>query len=181
MVVIITISTILGFVLIFLLKRSSAPIAMEKAYYQQDPVQGSAIEELPPEEFKEICVDLVEALGLQVTSVEMSVAGNVDITALMEHPILGGTYLVNGVLSPMDQIVDSASVIGLSSAVHQEQAMKGIFITTGYFSQEVDKILEGAPVELINRDRLTNLLEEHQIITLETGLTEQHPGRDGEH
>ena len=88
MIVIITISVILGFVLIFLLKRSSAPIAMEKAYYQQHLVQGSVLEELLPEEFKDVCVDLVEALGLQVTSVEMPEAGNVDITALMEHPVL---------------------------------------------------------------------------------------------
>ena len=58
--------------------------------------------------------------------------------------------------------------------------MKGIFMTTGYFSQEVDKILEGAPVELINRDRLADLLEEHGIAKLEKGLREEHPSKEGE-
>ena len=180
MLVIITISTILGFILIFLLKRSSAPIAMESAYYQQDRLQTSALQEMAPEEFRELCVDLAEALGLRVTSVETPESGTVDITAVMDHPVLGGVYLINGILSPTDQIVDSAPVIGLSSAVHQERAMKGIFMTTGYFSQEVDKILEGAPVELINRDRLADLLEEHGIAKLEKGLREEHPSREGE-
>ena len=58
--------------------------------------------------------------------------------------------------------------------------MKGIFITTGFFSQEVDKIVEGAPVELINRDRLADLLEEHGIARMEKRLTEQNPGEHRE-
>ncbi len=103
-----------------------------------------------------------------------------DITAVSDHPVLGGTYLINGLLSPIDQIVDSAPVISLSSAVHQERAMKGIFITAGFFSQEVDKIVEGAPVELINRDRLADLLEEYGIARLEERLIEKNPGENGE-
>lgn len=58
--------------------------------------------------------------------------------------------------------------------------MKGIFITTGFFSQEVDKIAEGAPVELINRDRLAELLEEYGIARMEKRLSEQNPGEHRE-
>ncbi|HJM43750.1 MAG: restriction endonuclease [Nitrospinota bacterium] len=180
MLVIIAVSTILGFILIFLLKRSSTPIAMEEAYYRQDAPGTAALGEMVPEEFKEICVDLVEAVGLRVQSVESEEPGVIDITAFYDHPVLGGTYLVNGLLSPTDQVVDSAPVIGLSSAVHQERAMKGIFITTGFFSQEVDKIAEGAPVELINRDRLAELLEEYGIARMEKRLSEQNPGEHRE-
>ena len=180
MLFIIAVSMILGFILIFLLKHSSAPIAMEEAFYRQDAPGMAALGEMLPEEFKEICVDLVEAVGLRVQSVESEEPGVINITAVYDHPVLGGTYLVSGLLSPTDQVVDSAPVLGLSSAVHQERAMKGIFITTGFFSQEVDKIMEGAPVELINRDRLVGLLEEHGIARMEKQLTEQNPGEHRE-
>ncbi len=181
MLAIIIVSTILGFILIFLVKRSSPPIAMEEAYYRRDETpQITALGELVPEEFKEVCVDLVEAIGLRVQSVESEERGTVDITAEFEHPLLGGTYLIHGLLSPTDEIVDSAPVIGLSNAVHHEQAMKGIFITTGYFSQEVDKILEGAPVELINRDRLADLTEEYGITGAGNRLAKQDPRESGQ-
>lgn len=176
MLAIIVISIILGFVLIFLVKRSAAPIAMEAAYYRQPTPQAAALGDLLPEEFKEICVELAEAVGLKVRSVESEEPGRVDITAELDHPVLGGTYLLFGLLAPTDQVVDSAPVIGLSNAVHHERAMKGIFITTGYFSQEVDKILEGAPVELVNRDRLANLMEEYGVARAERLLEEQKPG-----
>ena len=128
MLFIIAVSMILGFILIFLLKHSSAPIAMEEAFYRQDAPGMAALGEMLPEEFKEICVDLVEAVGLRVQSVESEEPGVINITAVYDHPVLGGTYLVSGLLSPTDQVVDSAPVLGLSSAVHQERAMKGIFI-----------------------------------------------------
>ncbi|MFQ5914969.1 MAG: restriction endonuclease [Nitrospinota bacterium] len=181
MLVIIIVSILLGFVLIFLVKRSSAPIAMEQAYYRQESApETAALGDLLPEEFKEICVELVEAAGLRVQSVESEEPGRIDIMAELDHPILGGDYLIYGWLSPMDQIVDSAPVIGLSNAVHHERAMKGIFITTGYFSQEVEKIPEGAPVELINRDRLAQLMESYGIARAETRLIEQKPGESGQ-
>jgi restriction endonuclease Mrr len=180
MLAIITVSIVLGFILIFLVKRSTPPIAMEEAYYQESTPEVSALTELLPEEFREICVDLVEAWGLRIQSVNTEDRGALDITAEFDHPILGGTFLVQGLLSPMDQIVDSGPVIGLSNAVHHEQAMKGIFITTGFFSQEVDKILEGAPVELINRDRLAELLEEYGIAKATDRLTGQGPPENGQ-
>jgi hypothetical protein len=44
----------------------------------------------------------------------------------------------------------------------------------------VDKIAEGAPVELINRDRLAELLEEYGIARMEKRLSEQNPGEHRE-
>ncbi len=180
MLVIITVSIILGFILIFLVKRSAPPIAMEKAYYEQSAPEASALTDLLPEEFRDLCVELVEAWGLRVQSVNSEERGAVDITAELDHPILGGTYLVQGQLSPMDQIVDSGPVIGLSNTVHHERAMKGIFITTGFFSQEVNKILEGAPVELINRDRLAEVMDQYGITNAANPLTGQGPPENGQ-
>jgi restriction endonuclease Mrr len=181
MLAIIFVSIVLGFILIFLVKRAAPPIAMEEAYYQRQVTpEVSALGDVLPEEFKEICVDLAEAMGLRVESVDSEGPGIFDITAHLDHPVLGGTILINGMLSPTDEIVDSAPIIGLSNTVHHERAMKGIFITTGYFSQEVDKILEGAPVELVNRDRLANLLKEYGIAAGEPRLVEQNPGENGQ-
>ncbi len=130
MLAIITVSIVLGFILIFLVKRSTPPIAMEEGFYQESGPAASALTELLPEEFREICVDLVEAWGLRIQSVNSEERGALDIEAELDHPILGGTYLVQGLLSPMDQIVDSGPVIGLSNTVHHERAMKRILPTS---------------------------------------------------
>ncbi len=181
MLALIVVSILIGFALIFLIRRSSPPIAMEPAYYEESPAALEPLGELHPEEFKELCLRLLEVWGLEAHEVLSEEPGKLDIVAAHPHPVLGGTYLVHGILAPTDQIVDSAPVIGLSDTVRHERALKGILITTGYFSQEVDKILEGSPVELINCKRLADLLEEYGIQPpTPPRLTSVGDGEDGD-
>lgn len=180
MLALIVVSILIGFALIFFLRRGTPPIAMESAYYEEPLADLGPLGGLHPEEFKELCLRLLEAWGLKVREVLSEEPGKLDIVAVHPHAVLGGTYLVHGILAPPNQIVDSAPVIGLSDTVRHERAMKGILITTGYFSQEVDKILEGSPVELINCRRLADLLEEYGIRARAPRLTSIMDGEDGD-
>ena len=88
----------------------------------------------------------------------------IDILARHPAPVTGGDYIVHGILVPEGEFVSSIRVIGLSDTVRAERALKGILVTTGYFTEEVRKYAEGAPLELINVARLRELLKEHGFL-----------------
>jgi restriction endonuclease Mrr len=51
----------------------------------------------------------------------------------------------------------------LRDQVKGEQAAKGIFITTGFFAEETSKATEGPPLELINANRLAELIRDYRL------------------
>jgi len=163
MFLLVTASLILGLILILLINRTSRPVAVEKDFYNQREAGRAALEGLEAEKFEEVCRLLLEKIGLLITTVGNDRKGRIEITALNPQPITGGEYLVHCALLPSTQTIDSATVIALSDAVRAERALKGILITTGYFSEEVSKIFEGSPLELINGKRLSELLTEYHI------------------
>ncbi len=65
----IIVSILIGFALIFLIRRSAPPIAMEPAYYEEPPAALEPFGELHPEEFKELCLRLLEAWSLEAREV----------------------------------------------------------------------------------------------------------------
>ena len=61
-------------------------------------------------------------------------------------------------------ILDNISEIQkFAGALQGQRATKGIFITTGFFSEEVPKLVEGPPLELINGQRLRQILGEYRV------------------
>lgn len=103
-------------------------------------------------------------MGLVVKSSRQIGPTDLEIVAADPQPITGSTYLVHGIHAGGQNIVDRGRVLTLASAVKGEQAAKGILITTGYFAEDAALPPEGAPIELINRARLTDLIREHGIV-----------------
>lgn len=163
MFVLVTIAILLGLGLIFLLTRSSPPVAAEKAFYQPRDVEQQRLERLTPEQFERLCFLLLEQMGLSITGCHRNTHGEIDITAVNPQPIIGGSYIVRCVLIPPEVPINSTQIIALGDTVRAERASKGIFITTGFFSEEVRKLTEGPPIELLNGQRLRQLLEDHRI------------------
>lgn len=102
-------------------------------------------------------------MGLSIADCHRNTQGEIDVTAVNPQPITGGSYIVRCVLTPPEMPISSIRIIALSDAVRAEGALKGIFITTGFFSEEVPKLAEGPPIERINGQRLRQLLREHRI------------------
>lgn len=163
MFILVTIAILLGLGLILLLNRSSPPVAAEKAYYQPRDVEQQRLERLAPEQFERLCFRLLGQMGLSIAGCHRNTQGEIDITAVNPQPITGGSYIVRCILIPPEVPINSTQIIALSDTVLAERASKGIFITTGFFSEEVPKLTEGPPIELLNGHRLRQLLEEHRI------------------
>ena len=163
MFILVTMAILLGLGLILLLNRSSSPVVAEKAFYQPRDVEQRQLERLAPEQFERLCFRLLEQMGLSITGCHRTKQGEIDITAVNPQPITGGSYIVRCILIPPEVPINSTQIIALSDTVRAERASKGIFITTGFFSEEVQKLTEGPPIELLNGQRLRQLLEDHRI------------------
>jgi len=163
MFMLVTVAILLGLGLILLLNRSAPPVAIEKAYYQPRGVEQQQLERLVPEQFERLCLRLVEQMDLSVTGCHRNTHREVDIIAVNSRPITGGCYIVRCVLIPPELPIHSTQIIAFSSTVLAERALKGIFITTGFFSEEVPKLAEGPPIELINGQRLWQMMRDYRI------------------
>lgn len=163
MFILVTTAILLGLGLILLLNRSSSPVAAEKAYYQPRGAEQQQLERLAPEQFERLCIRLLEQIGLSVTDCYHNRPGEIDIIAVNPQPFTGGSYITRCVLTPPEMPISSTQIIALSDTVRAEKALKGIFITTGFFSEEVPKLTEGPPIDLINGQRLRQILRERKI------------------
>jgi restriction endonuclease Mrr len=163
MFILVTVVILLGLGLIFLLNRSAPPVAVEKTYYQPRGAEQQQLERLAPEQFERLCLRLVEQMGLSITDRHRNKQREIDFTAVNSQPITGGSYIVRCVLIPPDLPIQSTQIIALSSTVLAERALKGIFITTGFFTEEVPKLTEGPPIELINGQRLRQMMRDYKI------------------
>jgi hypothetical protein len=67
-----------------------------------------------------------------------------------ETPVVGGRYLALCIIEPPGQTVNAIKVKGFLDTVKGEGASRGIFITTGYFTNEAMNLIEDEPVELVN-------------------------------
>lgn len=163
MFILVTVAILLGLGLILLINRSALPVAAEKAYYQPRGIEQQRLERLAPEQFERLCLRLLEQMGLSIASCHSNTQGEIDITAVNPQPITGGSYIVRCTLTPPEVPINSTQIIALSDTVLAERASKGIFITTGFFSEEVPKLTEGPPLELINGQRLRQILGDYRI------------------
>ena len=165
MFAIVIISLLIGLALILLTSRSTRhEIPAEADALDSEKSAGvSALEGLTMEEFRALCVQLLQAMGLRVDTPKLSNEREFDITAVNPAPLLGGTYIVHCIYSIDGHPVPSTRVIALADTVKAERASKGLCITNGYFAEEVGKYREGPPCELINAKRLKDLLDEYGI------------------
>jgi len=163
MFILVTASILLGLGLILLLNRSASPVAVEQAYYQPRSAEQQQMERLGSEQFTRLCLRLVEQMGLSIIDCHRNTHREIDITAVNTQPITGGHYIVRCVLIPPDLPIHSTEIVALGSTVLAERALKGIFITTGFFSEEVPKLTEGPPIEFINGQRLRQILRDYRI------------------
>lgn len=165
MFALVIISVLVGIVLILLTSRSTAPdIPAEADALEAEKSAGvSAMGALTFEEFKALCVKLLEAMGLLFDAPKPLNEREFDISAVHPQPLLGGTYIVHCIYSIDGRPVPSTRVIALGDTVKAERASKGLCITNGYFAAEVGKYKEGPPLELINAKRFRELLDDYRI------------------
>ncbi|MFQ5881895.1 MAG: restriction endonuclease [Candidatus Methylomirabilales bacterium] len=161
MFVLVAVSIAIGLLLIALLvfAKPSRPAVEREG---QQPERASGFVHLPMEDFERLCLKLLEEMGLVVSSYVRSGPREIEIAAVNPQPIMGGDLLVH-CTHPEDGFVGATRVNTLRDQVKGEQATKGIFITTGFFAEEISKTAEGPPLELINVNRLQELIQEYRV------------------
>ncbi len=164
MLELIVFALLLGFLTIFLVKRTTSNIALEKdAETTGGDQEIQALRRMTPDAFENVIKGLLEDMNLRIVHSTWVNDEEIDILAHSPAPVIGGDYIVHGILVPEGDFVDSIRVIGLSDTVRAERALKGILISTGYFTEEVNKYTEGAPMELINVSSLRETLRQRGL------------------
>jgi hypothetical protein len=163
MLLTISIAVVLGFVLIFAMKRVPPPMSAEQRAAEGVNGAGAPLEALTIERFEWVCSRLLQALGLDVERSTTIGRRQLEMLAVNPAPIVGGQFVVHGELIAVGDVVEAVQVLALLDAVKGEGASKGVLITNGFFSDEAGKAASGGPIELINGRRLMDLLQRYGL------------------
>ena len=125
----------------------------------------SLLKSLAPEGFERLCQRLLRASGFKRVEVKgRSGDGGIDGEGILEINPLVSLKVIFQAKRYKDAV--SPSQIRDFRGAMQGRAEKGIFITTGRFTQEAknEAIREGAPpIELVDGDKLVQLFEQKQL------------------
>jgi hypothetical protein len=162
-IAIVILAILAGFILIAIAGRSPVQHVGARPTGEHGDMAQAMIESLSLAQFETLCIRLLEELGLVINGPVRRRDREVEISAVNPQPIIGGDVLVHCVLAHENRPVDNHAVQSLSDTVKADGASKGILITNGYFAEEVGRLSEGPPIELINAARFRKLLDDHQI------------------
>jgi restriction system protein len=164
MFITLAIAVILGFLVIFALKKVPAPVSREQREAGFGDGQTSLPYSLTLERFEWLCDRLLQELGLAIERSTTTGQRQLEVLAVHAAPIIGGHYVVHGELLQAGEVIEAVQVLALIDAVKGEGASKGVLITNGFFSDEAGKAAVGAPVELINGLRFRELLQHFAVL-----------------
>jgi len=120
------------------------------------------LDTIDPLDFEELVRVLFERLGYQASMTKRSHDGGIDIEAIDPTPIRGGRLLIQ--CKRYSNVVGSPYVRDLYGVVQHERASKGILVTTSHFSPDAIAFASDKPIELIARDQLEELLDQHGLL-----------------
>lgn len=124
------------------------------------------IDSLGGHEFEDLIEQLLTKMGLRIHGRKAAAAGGVDMVAHSDELITGGKLIIQ--CKRYSTAVEAAIVRDLFGVVHSESANKGVLITNSRFSQDAMRFAEGKPLELIDGDKLQDLLAQYDLIPTET-------------
>jgi hypothetical protein len=124
------------------------------------------LEDLTGVEFELLIKALLIEMGFQAELTEVTGDGGVDIVALLDRPFSGGRYIFQCKRYSGGNLVGAPAIRDFYGAVMADRAVKGIFITTSEFTTHAKEFASQSGIELVNRARLDQLLEEYQVHTI---------------
>lgn len=155
------VSFIIGIVLILFLKNTSPPPPQEQIHF--DNPEGKPMYLIEGDAFKEKCLEFLGKFNLEYRHSIWANDSELEIEMFDETPVVGGVYLALCIIDPPNNTVDVMKVKGFLDVVKGEGAAKGIFITTGYFSDDAVRTIEEEPVELVNVVSFVSYLKNFEI------------------
>lgn len=148
-------------------KKTKSPVDIEPLLEIQPHKEEllSILQALPPDGFERLCQRLLRASGFsKVLVTGKSGDGGIDGEGILEiNPLVSLKVIFQ---AKRYKGAVSASQIRDFRGAMQGRAEKGIFITTGRFTQEAknEALREGAPpIELVDANKLTVLFEQRKL------------------
>jgi restriction system protein len=148
-------------------KKTKSPVDIEPPLEIQPHKEEllSILQALPPDGFERLCQRLLRASGFsKVLVTGKSGDGGIDGEGILEiNPLISLKVIFQ---AKRYKGAVSASQIRDFRGAMQGRAEKGIFITTGRFTQEAknEALREGAPpIELVDANKLTVLFEQRKL------------------
>ena len=139
---------VVGIILIVSLKKTSPPAPQEQVHFDnQSDIPFYLINR---DAFKSKCVEFLEKFNLEYVHSVWADDHELEIAMNDETPVVGGSYIALCIIDPPGKTVNAIKVKGFLDTVKGEGASRGIFITTGYFTNEAINLIEDEPVELVN-------------------------------
>jgi len=117
------------------------------------------IDKLPGHDFEDLVEKLIKQLGFITEERNRSADGGIDIRAISEKPILKGLYIIQ--CKRYKKPISEPIIRDLYGVVSSERANKGILITNSNFTKAAEKFAKNKPLELINGNKLVQLLEKY--------------------
>ena len=139
---------IIGILLIVSLKKISPPNPQEQIHFDSPDDIPKFMSD--PTAFKDKCVEFLEKFNLEYVHSVWANDHELEIAMNDETPVVGGAYLALCIIDPPGKMVNAIKVKGFLDTVKGEGASRGIFITTGYFSDEAIRSIDEEPVELVD-------------------------------
>lgn len=114
---------------------------------------------LTPIEFEQLIAKLFQSMGLETELTQASHDGGIDCIAHDRQPIVGGELVIQ--VKRYRHTVTVSVVRDLFGVMQDRRASKGILVTTSSYGTDSYKFAEGKPIELIDGQRLLQLLSEY--------------------
>jgi restriction system protein len=115
--------------------------------------------ELSPSEFEALMSNLFTKMGLDTKQTRASRDGGVDCVAWDMRPVIGGKIIIQA--KRYKNTVGVSAVRDLFGTMMNENASKGILVTTSRFGRATYDFASGKPIELVNGENLLSLLIEY--------------------
>lgn len=154
------VATLIGFLLIASIRKPPAYLPMRGPGHPDiDAAHAAQLGPITVPEFESMLVRLVtEFIGLEIVGIDRTAANEVEIRARDPKPVVGGLYVVHGVLRRLDDLVGPEQVMALKDVVKEEGAIKGFLVTNGLFAAPAAQMLDAQKLELINGPTLLRML-----------------------
>jgi restriction system protein len=117
---------------------------------------------LSGQEFELYITELLRRMGFTAEATKATGDGGIDIVAGLEAPILGGKYLFQckcyseGVLVGVSAVRDFYGTVSAD-----QQAVKGVMITTSDYTNQAKEFAAQVNVELIDGEKLQSLMDRY--------------------
>jgi restriction system protein len=121
----------------------------------------SNIYEMDPFDFEHLICNLFSKIGLESRLTRSSRDGGIDVVAFDPRPVFGGKYVIQA--KRYRNTVDVSAVRDLYGSMMNENAAKGILVTTSSFGPDARAFAKDKPIELIDGQNLLYLLAEQGI------------------